>query len=210
MISHPFILLFYRLTGLINRLLSAAHKKIIERNYENNKGTSLTLRNGFIEDQEEESGLLYGSGSFTRSGCGTAAVYNALVSLGIPVPLHEIIRYFEKYGASIFAYFGTSPQSAVRFLRRVGLEPRTASTRKGFWKLAETSDILIFTILNNRKNIRGMLHTMCMEKKNNSLLVHNSHGRAETYGSYEEMMQSLGEGNGKASGVYMIGLNRRA
>ncbi len=214
MISHPFILAFYGITGMLNRLLSVFHKKATDKNYENNKKIEPKLQDGFIENQSIEESLRYGSGSFSRSGCGTAAIYNAMSSLRIPVPLPEIIRYFEKYGASSFAFFGTAPQSAVRFLRRVGLETKKTASSGRFREVAESSDVLIFTIMNNRKKISGMLHTMCIERKTapgqgDVFTVHNSHGKAETYRGFDEMMHSLGEGDGKAGGVYMIGLNAR-
>ena len=73
-----------------------------------------------------------------------------------------------------------------------------------------------------------MLHTMCVETKKTgadpgsfettpvstvdrsgvSFTVHNSHGKAEVYGSFEEMMHSLGRRGGRASGVYMVGIKK--
>ncbi len=218
MASHPFILLFYWITEKINRIFSFFHKKTTENNYVINKTASAEEENVFLEDQDKETRLKYGSKSFSHSGCGTAAVFNALLSLGTPVPIADIIRHFEKHGASLFAAFGTAPQSAYRYLKKKGLDVRKSASRKNFRSLAESSDIIIFTIMNNRKKITRMLHTMCVERipsltsetdqGTGTFIVHNSHGREERYGSYDEMMACLGDGNGKADGVYMVGIRK--
>ena len=228
MITHPFILFFYFLTEKLNRFFSIFHKKRRERNYAVNSRISSVKENVFLEDQSRETGLLYGSKSFSHSGCGTAAVFNALIALKTPVPIADIIRHFEKHGASMSAAFGTSPGSAFKYLKKIISEKtsseerppqiRTCASRRKFKSLAESSDVLIFTIMNNRRKITRMIHTMCIERfpdndqKNTDpasrYIVHNSHGRPESYGSYEEMMASLGDGSGMADGVYMIGIKK--
>ncbi len=226
MISHPFILLFYQITGKFNEFFSFFHKKISENNYELNEMADIVTENTFIDDQSKKEGIRYGRKSFSHSGCALAAVYNAMILLGLPTPLPEIVRYFEKHGASFFAAFGTAPQSALRFFRKQGIHTERTMNKKKFKELAERSDILIFTIMNNRKNIRSMVHTMCVEciheKETGDgpqshasplsypvrFLVHNSHGRAEKYDSYENMMASLGDGNNLAEGVYMLAIKQ--
>ena len=226
MISHPFILLFYLITGKFNEIISFFHKKISEKNYELNHSAQAMQENDFIDDQSKKEEIRYGKKSFSHSGCALAAVYNAMMLLGLPMPLSEIVRYFEKHGASLFASFGTAPQSAVRFFKKQGIDTERTMNKRKFRELAERSDILIFTIMNNRRRIRSMVHTMCVEclhegEPRDSLsshvstpsapvrfIVHNSHGRAERYDSYENMMASLGDGNGLAEGVYMLALNR--
>ena len=234
MISHPFILFFYFLTEKINRIFSIFHKKAREKNYLANKDARGEEENVFLDDQSAETLLLYGRKPFSHSGCGTAAVFNALLSLGIPMPLPDVIRYFEKRGASMFGSFGTAPQSAFRFfndrLRPLSETPESpgftvkkSADRREFKDLAESSDVLILTIMNNRKKIRSMLHTMCVERiadygdqkdssveKSSRYIVHNSHGRAEIYPGYEEMMSSLGDGEGRADGVYMVAITKPA
>ena len=209
MASHPFILLFYALSGSVNSLMGIFHKKTIEKNYFINNSCKNSDNIEIIEDQTRETGLKYGKKTFSHSGCGTAAVFNALLILGIPVPIADIIRHFEQHGASMFASFGTAPQSAVKYLKKHGLHIEKTSNKEQFEALAERSDILIFTIMNNRKSIRRMLHTMCIERNNSTYTVHNSHGRCEKYKSYQDMLFHLGDGNGKAEGVYMIGVTDR-
>ena len=216
MISHPFILLFYLITGKFNEILSFFHKKISEKNFELNDSAQTAPENGFIDDQSKKKEIRYGKKSFSHSGCGLAAVYNAMMLLGLPMPLAEIIRYFEKHGASFFASFGTAPQSAVRFFRKQGVNTESTMNKRKFKELAERSDILLFTIMNDRRRIRSMVHTMCVEclhgrdplKPAISYIVHNSHGKAEAYECYEDMMYSLGDGEGRAEGVYMLAINR--
>ncbi len=219
MVSHPLILLFYALSGIINSLMGIFNKKTIENNYFINNSGIMYRESPFIDDQTKETALRYGSKPFSHSGCGTAAVYNALLLLKKPLPLPEIIRHFERNGASLFAAFGTAPQSAVKFLNSLGLNTKKTANRKKFPVLAYDSDILIFTIMNNRRSIFRMLHTMCIEhlrpgtadthhteRGAERFIVHNSHGRSETYANFDDMMNSLGDGNGRAEGVYMIGI----
>jgi len=225
MVSHPFILFFYYLTEKINRILYIFHKNIIRKNYEENCSAESLSENVFLEDQSGVSGMYYGSGDFSRSGCAAAALYNTLLSLGIPMPLPDIIRLFEKNGASVFATFGTAPWASVTLLRKTltaGSVSKCADRRR-FKDLAESSRVIIYTIMNNRRKITRMLHTICVERVSSDghdnllpgsrptgcrYIVHNSHGRAETYSSYEDMMYSLGDGGGKADGVYMVGIRK--
>ncbi len=235
MASHPFILLFYAVSGFMNTMMGIFHKKTTENNYFINKSYISSRENVFIEDQNEEKNLRYGSKSFAHSGCGTAAVYNALLLLGKPQPLAEIIRHFEGHGASFFAAFGTAPQAAAKYLQSLGFFVENTSNRKKFKELAECSDVMIFTVMNNRRSIRRMLHTMCIERipesppdslasvpdgsdtikspgspeeSSHRFIVHNSHGRSENYVNYDEMMSHLGDGSGLADGVYMVGVTK--
>ncbi|MCR4589277.1 MAG: hypothetical protein K5668_00465 [Lachnospiraceae bacterium] len=208
MISHPFILLFYALSGFINMALGIFHKKTIEKNYFINNSHSAGSGCALIDDQSGETALKYGSKTFSHSGCGTAAVYNALLILGTPVPIADIIRHFEHYGASFFAAFGTAPQSADKYFKKLGLQTKKTADKRRFRDLAENSDIIIFTIMNNGRKIRRMLHTMCIEHNDGHFIAHNSHGRREQYASFDDMMANLGDGNNKATGIYMIGLNK--
>lgn len=208
MASHPFILLFYLITGFINRLMGIFHKNTTEKNYFINKSVVLNTDDRILDDQNEKSGLKYGSKTFAHSGCGIAAVYNALLLLGRPVPLPEMIRQFEHHGASLYAAFGTAPQSAAKYLKSLGLEIKKTARKSRFPELAESSDIILYTIMNNRRRLRSMVHTMCIDHRSGAYIVHNSHGRCEKYDSFSEMMSFLGDGDNKASGVYMIGLTK--
>ena len=239
MASHPFILLFYAVSGFLNTLMGIFHKKTTENNYKINKSYTSSRENVFIEDQNEEKNLRYGSKSFAHSGCGTAAVYNALLLLGKPQPLAELIRHFEGPGASFFAAFGTAPQAAAKYLRSLGFFVENTSNRKKFKELAECSDVMIFTVMNNRRSLRRMLHMMCIERipdvpsaspasgadrhsaslssgvdstetcqASPRFIVHNSHRRSENYVNFDEMMSNLGDGDGLADGVYMVGVRK--
>lgn len=208
MVSHPLILLFYRISALFNTMMGIFHKKTTENNYFINKTYIPSPDDPLIEDQDGKAGLRYGSKTFAHSGCAAAAVYNALRILGDPVPLADIIRHFEGHGAAFFAALGTAPQAAVKYFSGLGYYPIRTSNRRKFRELAENSDVMIFTIMNDRRSIRRMLHTMCVEHNNACFTVHNSHGRAETYPNYDEMMANLGDGGGKADGVYLVGIRK--
>ena len=52
--------------------------------------------------------MKYGSTTVDNAGCGPLAVYNAMLYLGKPTTLPEVLRELEIYAAPIGARFGTS------------------------------------------------------------------------------------------------------
>ncbi len=62
--------------------------------------------------------MRYGLSTLAHSGCGTLAVYNALVALGRPEPLPKIIRELELYAESFFGLLGTIPFFLEIYFRR--------------------------------------------------------------------------------------------
>lgn len=84
------------------------------------KNCQVELPEGFLNGQSmgKLAGLRYGLSTMSHSGCGTLAVYNALVALGRPMPLPKIIRELEIYAETFFAFLGTTPFCLAIFFKR--------------------------------------------------------------------------------------------
>ncbi len=93
-------------------------------NYRRNSETEIN-RSGFPmicgQALGETAKLKYGLCRMSFNGCEVIAVYNALVYLGIPVPLHETAFYMEKY-RMLMGIFGCNPFKIGNALRYFGGE----------------------------------------------------------------------------------------
>ncbi len=102
-------------------------------NYKKNCRTELP--EGYLNGQGMGAlaSMRYGLSTVAHSGCGTLAVYNALVALGRPVPLPKIIRELELYAESFFGLLGTVPFFLSVYFRRHKVPLHmTFSYRKAF------------------------------------------------------------------------------
>ena len=192
---------------------------------------------GYIERQYLLTGLKFGFFPMSFCGCEIIAVYNLLKFIRFPTrkSLQELIGAFERDGALFAGEFGTAPQAIFDYLSGLGLSVSRATRGKDFSSLAEQSSAIIFTFLNNKKNIFHEIHTVCVtrefgisdqpeafrklgspERLENPedlkplFVVHNGAKGREEYRSWDSLMQGIGDGDGKAGGLYMIGVNPSA
>ncbi|MDO4318143.1 MAG: hypothetical protein Q4C48_08040 [Lachnospiraceae bacterium] len=88
------------------------------KNYKHN--CRVELPEGYLNGQGVGAlaPMRYGLSTVAHSGCGTLAVYNALVALGRPAPLPKIIRELELYAESFFGLLGTVPFFLAVYFRR--------------------------------------------------------------------------------------------
>lgn len=84
------------------------------------KNCQVELPEGFLNGQSmgKLAEMRYGLTSVAHGGCGTLAVYNALVALGRPEPLPKVIRELEIYAETFFAFLGTTPYFLQIYFRR--------------------------------------------------------------------------------------------
>ena len=66
--------------------------------------------------------LPYGAWRMGENGCEVIAVYNALLTLGRPVPLPEIAAALERRGLLFNGFGGTNLSAAAAYLRRQGVD----------------------------------------------------------------------------------------
>ena len=140
----------------------------IRRNYEDNRNRDLSGAmdsRGMLNGQGREAlkGLAFGFSNVGHAGCESIAVYNALLALGRPRPLADIIRDMEKGGyLRMGGHFGASPYFKP-LLRRCGAESRAVLPgrlqRDADTRSLTPGAVFIMTIWNRRLLPHHGLHT---------------------------------------------------
>ncbi len=203
-----------------NRLRFYSRKKCIDRNYDRNVAAfkrheeRIEREKGFIENQNLYSDMHYGICSMDRNGCGVIAVYNALRALGINeagsegIPsLPNLISIFENSGITMAGQLGTGPRSIADFFDKRGIGIRTATDENRYSAIVRMCPVCIITIFNNKDRLHDYVHTMCITKEGDFLVLHNSNGGRRIYSSMKELMLGCGI-KGKAKGMMIVGIDR--
>ena len=104
----------------------------------------------YILDQNDRAcaSLPFGKVTVGYGGCGPIAIHNALVSLGQPRPLPDILAWFERRSCRTFlrGRLGILPFQLVRCLRSFGFRVKTTSGRR-MDRLAQEADACILFYL---------------------------------------------------------------
>ena len=119
------------------------------------------------------SGMRYGMVNIAWSGCGIISVYNALLLLGNPQPLTDVIAWGDLKASRIFGLFGTSPGKTKHLLQKMGYIVDTVSDKSQFDSRARKADVCLFTYWNQKGSIRHGMHTVCTRYYNGFLEVYN-------------------------------------
>ena len=211
-------------------------KSLIEehrvRNLETLVRTRLLPEEGPIEDQAAWGGVAYGShrrSDMAYSGCGVIAMCNVLVVLG-DVPERgvqrierflELVGSFEKRALVMGGAWGSRPRVAMRLLEELGgyySERTYAREPERLDGLGERYDAFLVTAMNDKNDIRKMIHTVCIEKriqpgKQVAYIIHNGYvwdggGYRESrpYSGLHEAAEHVGR---DALPLYTIGVRRR-
>ncbi len=145
----------------------------------------LCPKEGFIENQSELSDIAFGShkeSDLSYSGCEIIAVFNLLRAKGRRANLSELIRDFERKGASLRGGFGVEPCSVYRYVKGLFPEARVYYGRTAERYLKESSKSGFFTgekawivtVQNDRRNLFAMIHTVLVTKKREGYVLHNA------------------------------------
>ncbi|MCR5651626.1 MAG: hypothetical protein K6F86_10635 [Lachnospiraceae bacterium] len=196
---------FFSLFSFISKKKRSRNRDI---NIEELRTGNLTGKDGFIENQHAMKDLMFGKTDMAYAGCEIIAVYNALLSLGFPKDLPELISTFEKKGSVLGGRFGTSPYALYRYLSKVFDNVSFSFKRRDFEKLAQDSRVFIITYYNDAKDIMQQIHTVCVTKdKDEGMHPHNAYCRETGICSVERLEQALGvEGRGKI--LFMTGIKQ--
>ena len=186
----------------------------IRSNYEANRTRDLSPamdRRGMLNGQGREAltGLAFGRTSVGKAGCESIAVYNALLALGRPRPLAEIIRDMEKGGyLRMGGHLGAAPYFKP-LMRRYGAETRVAlpsrMARQAALRALSPGAVFIATIWNRRFLPNKGLHTFTVlysPDPAGDWLVYNrfnSDAAARRYAEVEDILK-----NGKHSGAFLV------
>ncbi len=231
-ISNRAVIGFLELSRIIGRPFTVKRAKRSETNArrteEHLKGTGIT--DGYIEDQNSYTDVVYGSKTMQYSGCGVFAVYNALHDLYRKeeavkqtgdqaenpavdkvkvLQLDALIREFESNGIVFSGNLGTAPCTIMNYFRRKGYDTQISYRTDEFDRIGDRSDTLILTMYNDRSDIMRNVHTICISKRGNSFQAHNTY----CDGSISPVCRSVSEvvssiNHGRAGGICLIGIRR--
>lgn len=179
----------------------------------------------FIEDQAELGYIRFGTDkkgktNLSYSGCGAIAVWNALNVLfdrgaidSIP-SFSDVIYAFESRYTVRRGSWGSIPTAAASFFSNmVGLSVKLlyGDDPHKLTEFGTQGDVFISTFFNDRHDIRKMMHTVCIEKKDKAFVVHNGYCRekgawaeSRPCKTLAEAVSLVGEDNNKA--IVTIGI----
>lgn len=212
-INNKTIIAVYEILRKIQKLTRNRWKKhltINQTTFSNHLNT-ISKNNGYIEDQNNYTDMVYGKATMQYSGCEVFAVYNAVYSL-LKHPIMELpdlISCFEKDGMALGGKFGTAPKALRDFLESRGFTTSSTTKEKDFDMLAAEYPSLILTMYNDRNDIRKEVHTVHISKSNNTYTAHNVYCNGMVVGPYptfNELMENVN--GGKAKGIFLIGIKK--
>lgn len=135
--------------------------------------------------------------------CEIIAVYNAEVYLSEGIPQRgfpDLISGFERHGAVLGGYFGTSPYAVKGYLKRAGYRTLMVSGRRLYAeRLTDISSgfrVFIMTAYNISGRISSGIHTMCITAEDDGTYCrHNDPaGAVHGYGTLSEAVYSYNSG----------------
>lgn len=129
--------------------------------------------------------LRYGLSTMSYSGCEVISVYNALVYLGIPRPIHEIAFFMERYRVML-GYWGCNVYCLGKALDKFGAEYERVKT---------TAECDVFIVSYwTKKRFRSSIHSVFCVRKKNGVVVYNQYNNCQRellYKTDEEVIGRL-------------------
>lgn len=189
-------------------------------NVANLQSSGVYTPGSFIENQWEWGSIEYGRywSNMQFSGCEIIAVANALHNMGVDLSyeeMAELIRNFEKDGMCLDGNIGTSPMALYEYLVNHGYtaEYTTSNVPKDIQEISEKYDTFVVTAYNEKDDITGQVHTVCITKGDDGkYYIHNGgtrsgDGRSESipYDSLEEAINDIG-GNDNSQSIIITGV----
>lgn len=177
----------------------------------------------YIENQSEWTKIRFGVGrrqSMSYAGCEIIATYNARKALGAPVSkkfMAELIDGYEARGAALWGAFGVAPTEITAYFRKNGFQVETAddADAEAVEKIAQNSKVMIATAYNDKNDITGQIHTVCITKnREGQFVLHNAYYRDEKgryresrpYLTFREAISHISRREPKL--IYLIGIRR--
>ena len=160
--------------------------------------------------------LLFGRYPMSFNGCEIIASYNALSFLknfrkkNIRLPdLRELISEYYSDGACLSGEFGTDPAAIRDYFMKNNFRVEYSECPADFDKIAESSEVSVMTIFNDRDDVGKMVHTLCVTKDKNKYTAHNAPGISgmTSADNMNELVRRCGFYGEKGSGVCIIGIS---
>ncbi|MBE5883859.1 MAG: hypothetical protein E7291_05535 [Lachnospiraceae bacterium] len=183
------------------------------------------IPNTYIENQSQWNRICFGRKyQISYCGCEVIAVYNALLSLGEQMSgerMVELISFFEKKGATLGGKLGISPKAAYDYFRLCGYKVTMLHqiNEETINAIGVSSDTVIVTAYNNKRNILKGLHTVNISKDDDHrYYIHNGYrvktdsdnNKIYTASSpYRNLAEAVANISGKRSAsICIIAINR--
>lgn len=172
-ISTKFIVWLYVVLDVFSFTGKRRRSINLEHNLSRFKEENTPLKSGFVENQNDWGSIHFGRTTMAFAGCEILAVYNALKALGHETGPHlmgELICEFERKGAALSGWIGTSPMALKKYFDKKGIKTRLV------WNVEELSDarVTIATIYNDSRDLYSQIHTIAFTKEENGFAAHNA------------------------------------
>lgn len=150
---------------------------------ENGESIYIPKAGSYIENQSQWENVKFGcspNSNMSYSGCEIIATYNALSALGESTSadtMVNMISTYEKDGAALFGEFGTSPHAIENYMKDAGYQVQTTTSTDAekINAIGDNSDVIIATVYNDKNNITGQIHTVCITKTpEGNYVAHNT------------------------------------
>ena len=174
--------------------LTIVGRRRISRNFNHNMAHFMEektpLSSGYIENQNQWGDIHFGRTTMAFAGCEVIAVYNVMKALGRnagPELIAQLISNFERRGAALQGWIGTSPMALKKYLNKNGINTRLV------WREEDLSDakVAIATIYNDRNNLYSQIHTIAFTREENGYTAHNSVYSVTEKGSLREAVGAV-------------------
>lgn len=197
------ILDILRKKGAVKPKIILSNKKYNENAIEKMIDDGLYKNAKYINNQEKWTDIKFGdSYSIEYSGCEIIATYNAQIALGEKLSGADFIKMiseFEEDGAVLQGAWGVAPTAIMGYLDKKYKKdetidismyvPEKKNNEKKIDKIGEKNDVFIATVYNNADKITDQIHTVCIEKENDTYLVYNAEKNEDK--DYESLSDAI-------------------
>lgn len=145
------------------------------------------------------AGLRYGRTPFSRTGCGAAAIYNALTLAGLSVSLASILYQLERRRCvSCGGSMGTHPYTVGKVLALYPVQVRRLGTLQALETAAKTGDTAVLAVWNDRRRPWRGAHFFAVQRTNGGFAAYNREA-APANGALSDIL-----GRGRLITAYLI------
>ena len=146
------------------------------------------------------SDVRIGLGSYGKSGCAFIAIYNAMQLIGHSTSLADVTsEVYEQHGTICFGAGGVSPWSIQRYFTAHGIKVSGSYSLQSLSQEVTEGSVIVFTVLNNSKNIFEGWHAMTALYTGGNYLVFNKDNSSSTYKPYSSLEDAF------LNGVWIYG-----
>lgn len=224
-VSNHVLIIGYRFLAAfgVPRFIRRKHLRENRIRLEQTNGDFWPVPDSYIENQSEWTKIRFGVGrrqSMSYAGCEIIATYNARKALGAPVSkkfMAELIDTYEARGAALWGAFGVAPTMIAAYFRKNGFQVETAddADAEAVEEIARNSKVMVATAYNDKNDITGQIHTVCITKnREGQFVLHNAYykdekGRYRESRPYLTLRETISHISGREPKlIYLIGIRR--